>query len=130
MGSLLNDHPKLVKLLLEAGADPNVRAEDGEPALILAAMNGNKEAVETLLDYGVDINTQITHNSPNIDAIHDQTTALIVVAEGGFLDVVELLLKRGADVNVQGRTGLSALMGPPYSVITMSSNCFWSMGQI
>ena len=45
---------EIVKLLLDAGADANARAQDGITALMLAAMSGNAETVSLLLDAGAD----------------------------------------------------------------------------
>lgn len=43
-----------LRLLLESGADPDVRQDAGFTALMGAAQNGNLEAVTLLLDHGAD----------------------------------------------------------------------------
>ncbi len=47
---------KIVKLLLEAGADVNFRNRDNETALIAAAQGGSIEATRLLIEAGADIN--------------------------------------------------------------------------
>ena len=47
-------HTKLVKLLLEHGADPNARQVGGFTPLHAAAENGDVEAIRALLFYGAD----------------------------------------------------------------------------
>jgi Ankyrin repeats (3 copies) len=50
------DHPKIVKRLLEAGANPNLVCGEGETALTVAADHGNTEIVRLLLAAGADRN--------------------------------------------------------------------------
>ena len=55
----------LVKLLLENGADVNVRDDDGNTPLTNALSNGDKEMMKLLLKYGADINNNtIDLNNP------------------------------------------------------------------
>jgi hypothetical protein len=49
-----NGHPAVVELLLERGADPNVRGYFGAPALHWAAMGGHARVVELLLSSGAE----------------------------------------------------------------------------
>jgi ankyrin repeat protein len=47
-------HGEVVALLLERGADPNARQQEGWTALHGAAHNGDAETVEALLLHGAD----------------------------------------------------------------------------
>jgi ankyrin repeat protein len=49
-----NGYSKTAELLLNKGADPNAQAEDGETALMFAALSGDAELVETMLNKGAD----------------------------------------------------------------------------
>jgi ankyrin repeat protein len=84
----------IVKLLLEAGADPNSLATTAWP-LSNAAGRGNSEIVELLLDYGADVHA--------VD--EDGGTALSDAAAAGHLAVVELLVEAGADARARDAQG-------------------------
>ena len=83
----------VVRLLLEAGADPNVRNKDGETALFSL----EDDAVRELIAHRINLNVR------NKDGV----TALIeTVSE----DIVKLLVEAGADVNARDAKGRTALM--------------------
>jgi ankyrin repeat protein len=46
---------ELVRLLLQAGADPNAKAKDGWSALMMATRDGYHQVVEYLLEAGADV---------------------------------------------------------------------------
>jgi ankyrin repeat protein len=68
-------------------------------ALVSAAGNGNEEAVERLINAGVDLNA----------CNKSGDTALVVAARNGRAAVVRKLLASGAGVNVRDRSGGTAL---------------------
>ena len=70
------------------------------PALLEAASMGHEGAVQTLLELGVDIETESGGGS----------TALMVAAAWGNSEVVRLLLAQGADINHCDARGGTALM--------------------
>jgi hypothetical protein len=72
----------MVQLLLEAGADVNIRDEDGSTALMCAAEHGHMEIVKLLMHHP-DINLAATDN--------DGLTALSVAMEAGHRDIGVLL---------------------------------------
>jgi ankyrin repeat protein len=92
-------HRKVVKLLLDKGADPNLLTTWGTTALIRAAGEGHTEVLKLLLDFGADPNLKDSHG-----------TALAYAAGRGCTEAVELLLDRGADANLENRSGWTALM--------------------
>ena len=85
-------HAKTLKLVLEAGADPNLHFADGSTAL-LEAMKPFRENVRDifplLLEHGAD---------PNLAHAHSADTPLITAALARRVDLVTLLLEYGADV--------------------------------
>jgi ankyrin repeat protein len=88
-----------VKLLLDAGADPNRAAADDRKPLMLAARTGLDESVRTLLDKGAEINGRNEK---------DGTTALMWAANNGHKRIVEYLIDRGADPSLTAKDGWTA----------------------
>lgn len=56
LGIQPNDSPECVRLLLEAGADREIRDDRGRTAIIIAAQTGGKRSIPILLQHGADIN--------------------------------------------------------------------------
>lgn len=83
---------RTVQLLLERGADAEVRDADGLTPLMIAVKNGFREVAMRLLDKGADIEAKRADRWP--------FTALQLAVEGGRREMVELLVDRGADINV------------------------------
>ena len=80
----------IVKILLEAKADPNLASIDGATPLHLAALSGNLGVVEALLKADA---------KPNL-AMNDGYTPLHLALQKGNLGVVKVLLKAKANPNL------------------------------
>jgi len=94
MAAAATGRPAAVRMLLDKGADPNLRTKRNESALADAATAGNEETVKLLLDHGAEVNVQdIRGYSPLLYA-----AASDAIPAG----VVKLLLAKGADVKVRG----------------------------
>ena len=89
MHAAVEDHKVIVNLLIEAGADLDLRDNEGEAALMHAARNGHKETVDVLIKAGADVNP----------GDHNGTTALMHAVKKGHKEIVELLMSAGADAN-------------------------------
>jgi ankyrin repeat protein len=85
-------HQRMVKLLLDKGADVNVKGGAYGNALQAASEGGHEAVVKLLLENGADVNAQGG----------EYGNALKAASEGGHEAVVKLLLENGADVNAQG----------------------------
>ena len=97
-------HPSLplLKLLIEHGA----RVRD-TGAIVAAAKIGNVDAVEALLNNGVDIEER---EWTFLDAeVESKGTALVTACREGKEEVVELLVRRGADPDAVDDGGGSCL---------------------
>lgn len=98
----------LAKLLLDAGADANVRGgvDDATP-LMAACENGNYELASILIDAGADVNarTEPFCFPSMFGCSADTETALILAVRKGHIKIVELLLKAGADINFKDSSG-------------------------
>lgn len=86
-----------VKLLLDAGADPN---EADGVALESAAVCGDAQCVELLLKAGADVNHQ--------DSVHGET-ALHCACEYGNASCVKVLMEAGADPSIQAKGEITPL---------------------
>ena len=83
----INNKCDVIKVLMEAGADPNRADEDGFTPLYWTAKNGHAGAADTLIECG---------------ALHDKAdksgcTPLHCAAQSGHREVLSVLLKRGSN---------------------------------
>ena len=82
-------HPqtlRVVRLLLENGAKPNIRADDGATPLRVASFRGSLEVVRLLLKYGADVEPEN----------EDGNTPFQIASDKGHHEITKLLLNRGA----------------------------------
>lgn len=92
---------KLVRKFIEMGSNPNIKNNNGNTALHIATLFGNKDLVKTLiLNYrNIDINS--SNNKGR--------TPIYLAAEMGKADILEELLNLKADVNLQDVYSLAPL---------------------
>jgi len=91
--ALLKGSREMVEMLLEAEADANM-SMDGETPLYGAVRFGHLEIVELLLDHGADIDAKLSEQTYG--------NALSAAMDPEKIQIARLLLKRGADVNAGG----------------------------
>jgi len=92
---------RIVEVLLEAGADVNARASNGETALAFAVTLQNSPIVNILLKAGADRNAQ--HGS-------EAWTPLMIAVAVQDAQFVNALLEAGADVDTHNQNGQTALV--------------------
>ncbi|KAK5083040.1 hypothetical protein LTR05_006922 [Lithohypha guttulata] len=93
-------HDNIVRILLDAGANPANHNSFHGSALDLAAFRGRESIVRMLLAPGASVNPKGG----------SRYTALTAACSHGHLEIVSLLLAAGADVHALDRTGRSALV--------------------
>jgi hypothetical protein len=81
--------------LLGRGADPNAKDPDGRTALMYAAINGQTDTMEVLIEKGAEINAKDRAGN----------TPLHCAAMFGDPNAVQLLINKGADLNARGDLG-------------------------
>lgn len=84
-------------LLARPETDVNALNQAGESALMMAALKGDREGVQLLLDRGAKV------NQPGWSALH-------YAATGPEPSIVQLLLDRGAEIDANSPNGTTPLM--------------------
>lgn len=92
----------MVQLLLNKGADVDIKDEFNKTPLHVAVQEGHVHTVVTLLNHGADVNSFFYTFDDNY------YTALLLACEKGNEEIAKLLLNRGADVNIENKFGLTA----------------------
>jgi ankyrin repeat protein len=80
----------ITRILLDAGADPNLFGSGIDSALAWAAMQGRVDLARLLLDGGADVDGK---NSLGM-------ASLALAAQKGHSNIVELLISRGAEIDL------------------------------
>jgi len=96
----IRNNTKIVQMLLDKGANPDIQNIKGKTALIKAAKYNNIEIVQILLDK--DANPNIQNNEGD--------TALIWAVRNHNPEIVQILLGEGANLDIQNRDGRTALI--------------------
>ena len=136
-----NENLGVLSLLLDRGADTNVRAENGYSLLHFAAMNERRvDIMEFLLNRGADVNI-LTENGEGLVHVaaehlnpvmldylvdsgarvdiadNEGVTPLLFAAGRGRLETASALVKRGANLDLTdhlGKTALHFALDPPF----------------
>ena len=87
----LKDIPRLLEVLLSAGADPNIKDKEGKTALHEATLGEDEEVALLLIQSGADVNA----------SNNEGVTPLCFASGMGLPRVVSALLERGANPNVR-----------------------------
>lgn len=107
-------YEKVYDCIVKEKINVNDRDEDtGNPPLIVAVSENNKEIVELLLNHNADVNCK-DWTSKN--------TALDIAEQKGFLSIVDVLQKRGAKYGSGSSFHLAAKNGDIVSVEEMLNN--------
>lgn len=116
---------RIVRTLIENGADVNLQNSKGATALMTASMKGHKDVVRILIENGADVNARLSKGK----------TALDVAIKSGYYGVVRILKdagaktgkelgikKDGATMEVMGREQVSKALGSAYLFPPLSSD--------
>jgi hypothetical protein len=96
---VVGDDRELVGEMLKRGVSPDLQANDGTTALMLAAASGRAEMIQLLLDAGAQVNRTDRHGD----------TALMSAVRAGSVESIRKLLARGAQVDQADKAGNRAM---------------------
>ncbi|GFT78303.1 ANK_REP_REGION domain-containing protein [Nephila pilipes] len=89
----------VTKLLLEEGANIDIKDQNKNTSLHLAASNGHTDIVKLLMEKGSDLS--VVNKEGN--------TSLHLAASNGHTDIAKLLLEKGSDLSVVNKGGNTSL---------------------
>jgi hypothetical protein len=102
----------MVERLLQLGANPSAKTQDGIPALVAAMHMGDQTLMPvTGFDPSVEITTLLLNHGANPDALNKNwQTPLMAAACFGDENLVKLFIDHKANVNIGNKFGMTALM--------------------
>jgi ankyrin repeat protein len=116
-----------LRVLINAGANVNLRNVDGDTPLIFAVRRGLPACVKTLLEAGADVTVSNQRGDSPLSLVQDKELTVLLLkfsrrvekevgdsllnlaAIQGWPDVARLLIERGIDVNAEGRGDWSVI---------------------
>ena len=129
--AIYKDHPNIVLLLLERGANTNTRSSQDQTPLYMASSRGSAEVVRLLIIHGADVDVEcddldedsekvrwtplhaamyndhpditllLLERGANTETRSSHQTPLYMASSRGFTEVARLLIDRGADVDTE-----------------------------
>ena len=145
--SVADHYPEVTKILLEKGADPNIKDDEGKTPLHYAIEFNCPESMEVLLEKGADPDikdgmgnaslhcTNIPKNieilldkgaNPNIQA-NDGETPLHIAVRHDYQVNAKLLFDKGAKANIENNQGdtpfRSAIQNERHNIIELFIDC-------
>ena len=103
-------HPKLLKFLLQKGADVNITNTFGKNALMYAAQYNLYESAKILINNNIDINKGTIKVEDSYEILIEtyNKTALHYAAENSSFEFIQLLLDNEANKNAKDSSGQTA----------------------
>jgi ankyrin repeat protein len=95
-------HAEIVRMLLEAGVDPNHRCDEGVAAFFYAVGSGSPELIRVFLEHGID------PDAPNDDGYRP----LYLAVDWGAVGAIRPLIEGGASVDLELESGTGAGWNP------------------
>ena len=100
-------HPRIARLFVNLGADPNGRDAFGQAALVESTWVGDLDGVNALISMGANVNQE---QESALHGMLPSGSALSVAAAAGRTAICKSLLEAGADVNMRNHKGATPLL--------------------
>ena len=115
--TIFHNNIDIAKLLIDNGANVNLKTEDGMNPLLMATLVERLDIVELLIDNGADVDIKTEYGStPLHAALKLGHYAKTKGGQSEFFDIARLLIHYGAgDVNTQDEDGTMPLLLALYS---------------
>ncbi|KAK3596502.1 hypothetical protein CHS0354_007409 [Potamilus streckersoni] len=151
--AIFRDDLNLVKILLEAGTDPNTlqSTDEKNSILLLTAYDGQYDFMKTIIDHGADVNLEnsmgytpmhisawngyldcvkllLEHGAKHDNPTKDKNTPLALACHGNHPNVVEFLLPLGCNINNADKDLDTALIYATYNGMTSSVRSLLKFG--
>ena len=104
--AIVRGNDEIVRILLEAGADPNATDIGGRTSLEIAIALDKTEVVRMLADAGADVNVIL---SGRLSVGGEDTVLGWAVKASGNLEIIRILVDAGADIAAKSDFGQSAM---------------------
>ncbi len=108
--------PKVIRLLIEKGADVNIIDENGTTPLMMASELDWDPSVALLLEHGAKVKLKD----------HYSKTALMYAMGNRGLSTVAKLVEKGAEINSSDKQGKTPLM---YAIMRAAHDPIWLLGE-
>ncbi|KAL3872906.1 hypothetical protein ACJMK2_036084 [Sinanodonta woodiana] len=151
--TIFRDDLKLMKILLEAGTDPNTlqSTDENNSILLLTAYDGQYDFMKAIIDHGADVNLEnsmgytpmhicawnghldcikllLEHGAKHDNPTKDKNTPLALACHGNHPNIVEFLLSLGCKINNADKDLDTALIYATYNGMTSSVRSLLKFG--
>ena len=87
---------KMLRLFLEAGANPDMQDQNGKPPLFYSISYKSPELLELFIEFGAKVDIYVKEGTSS----SNQITPLLLAVEGNNYDLSRILLEAGANPNL------------------------------
>jgi ankyrin repeat protein len=108
-----NNHVDVMRVLIEAGADPKLKAQDGTTLLLAAAGSGHAEAARYAYEFDKDVKAV---DNDGRTAMHESMTGTAQIPQPELVELVQYLADIGVpmdELDKRGRTPIQVGDGVP-----------------